>query len=478
MSLTIRTRLTLWYTVLVAALLVCFAAGVLAVQSRLSRGQFDAELDGVSRTVESVLRAELAESHDLVRAAKETRKSVDIPGRSIAILDETGRPIAAHWRGFRFALLPASPGRSWLGTVTDGPRAWRVHITRVSSADGNYVIMTAGSLDHLALERRLLAWTLLMSMPLAVLLAAAVCWWAASRALRPVTAMAAQAEAITLQSLDVDLATGAASDEVGQLARAFNQLLERLRTALRTQRQFMADASHELRTPISVARTAAEVTLNQSGRDEDDYRDALQIVGDQTTRLGRMVEDMLTLASADAGGYAVRRSPLYLDDVLADCARSLSVIATAREVRLDMRADLDVLVDADDVLIRQLFTNLIENALKHTPAGGTVSASLSAVRSAATLIVSDTGPGIPPADRERIFERFVRLDPARDTGAGAGLGLPIARWIAEAHGGTLALRQSPSGGCEFVATLPLIERTETARVALPAGSTTRPAPAA
>ncbi|HWF87168.1 MAG TPA: HAMP domain-containing sensor histidine kinase, partial [Vicinamibacterales bacterium] len=200
--------------------------------------------------------------------------------------------------------------------------------------------------------------------------------------------------------------------------------------------------------------------------------------GDQTTRLGRMVEDMLTLASADAGGYAVRRSPLYLDDVLADCARSLSVIATAREVRLDMRADLDVLVDADDVLIRQLFTNLIENALKHTPAGGTVSASLSAVRSAATLIVSDTGPGIPPADRERIFERFVRLDPARDTGAGAGLGLPIARWIAEAHGGTLALRQSPSGGCEFVATLPLIERTETARVALPAGSTTRPAPAA
>ena len=476
MSLTIRTRLTLWYTVLVVALLVCFAAGVLAVQSRLSRGQFDAELDGVNRTVASVLRAKLAESHDLSRAAQEARKSVDIPGRTIAVLDEAGHPLAARWRGFRAATLPAFHGRSWLGTVAADRQSWRVHIARVSSPDGNYAILTAGSLDHLALEQRLLAWTLVMSMPFAVLLAAAVCWWAASRALQPVTVMAARAEAITLQSLDVDLAPGAAPDEVGQLARAFNNLLERLRTALRTQRQFMADASHELRTPISVARTTAEVTLNQSARDEADYRDALQIVGEQTTRLGRMVEDMLILASADAGGYLVRRSPMYLDEALSDAVRSLGVIAAVRDVQLGVRSDADALANADDALMRQLFTNLIENAVKHTPAGGAVTVSLTAAGPAATLVVSDTGPGIAPADRERIFERFVRLDPARDSSGGAGLGLPIARWIAEAHGGTLTVRQSASGGCEFVATLPLI--TQRASGAPASSATIRPAPAA
>jgi heavy metal sensor kinase len=473
MSLTIRTRMTLWYTALVAALLACFAAGVLAVQSRLSRGQFDAELDGVNRTVASVLRAELSESHNLARAAQETRKSVDIPGRTVAVLDGNGRPLAAHWRGFRRALLPAFHGASWLGTVSDGRDAWRVHITRVSSDDGNYEIVTGGSFDHLAREQRLLAWTLIMSMPLAIMLAAAVCWWTASHALLPLTAMAARAEAITLQSLDVDLAAGGAPDEVGQLAGAFNQLLARLRTALCTQRQFMADASHELRTPISVARTAAEVTLHHTGRDESDYRDALQIVGEQTGRLGRMVDDMLTLATADAGGYPVRRSPLYLDEVFADCMRSLGVIATARGVRLDVRADADVLTDADDGLIRQLFTNLIENALKHTPEGGRVIASLTAADAAATLTVSDTGPGIPEADRERIFERFVRLDPARDSGAGAGLGLPIARWIAEAHGGALAVRASATGGCEFVAVLPLIAHPDPGAVRPRGGATTR-----
>jgi len=141
-----------------------------------------------------------------------------------------------------------------------------------------------------------------------------------------------------------------------------------------------------------------------------------------------------------------------------------------------VRSDADILADADDALIRQLFTNLIENAVKHTPPEGAVTASLTVAGSDATLVVSDTGPGIPRADRERIFERFVRLDPARESSAGAGLGLPIARWIAEAHGGTLTLRQNAAGGCDFTARLPLTARSASTRVA---GTTTiRPAPAA
>ena len=239
------------------------------------------------------------------------------PGRTIAVLDAAGTASCRALARVSSILLPAFQGASYVGTVAVGRAAWRVHIDRISSVEGGYAVVTVGSLDHLAREQQLLARTLLVSIPFAVLLAAAVCWWVASRALRPVTEMAARAEAITLDSLRANLATSAAADELGKLGRAFNHLLERLRTALRTQRQFMADASHELSTPISVARTAAEVTLNQPGRDEAEYRDALQIVGEQTIRLGQMVEDMLTLASADAGGYPVRRSPCTSTSCLA-----------------------------------------------------------------------------------------------------------------------------------------------------------------
>jgi heavy metal sensor kinase len=292
------------------------------------------------------------------------------------------------------------------------------------------------------------------------MLAAGVCWWAASRALAPVTAMAAQAEAITADAMDVRLATGPASDEIGQLAGAFNKLLDRVRAALQTQRQFMANASHELRTPISVARTAAEVTLNRRDHNtEADYREALEIVEAQTRRLGRMVDDMLMLASADSGSAPLRRSTLYLDELALDCVRTLSVIAEQKDVRLNLRGASDVLADADEELVRQLLTNLIENAIKHTPSGGSVTVALVADGTAATITVSDTGPGIPERDWARVFDRFIRLDPARDSASGAGLGLPIARWIAHLHGGTLTLQRGPSGGCEFVARLPVVVPT-------------------
>ena len=146
---------------------------------------------------------------------------------------------------------------------------------------------------------------------------------------------------------------------------------------------------------------------------------------------------------------------MYLDELLGECVRSLRVIAAVRDVHIHLCAMPDVLADADDVLIRRLFTNLIENAVKHTPDSGSVSVTLTAEGQMATIAVADTGPGVPEADRERIFERFVRLDPARQASGGAGLGLPIALWIAKLHGGRLIVRPGPAGGSEFIGTLTL-----------------------
>jgi signal transduction histidine kinase len=215
----------------------------------------------------------------------------------------------------------------------------------------------------------------------------------------------------------------------------------------------MADASHELRTPVSVVRATADVALTRDHRDEAEYREALAIVGGQAGRLGRLVEDMLVLARADAGGYPLRPVNLYLDEVVTECRRAVDVLATERGVAIRAAESPDIPFRGDEDLLRRLVLNVLQNAVQHTPAGGSVAVDIHQESEAVRIRVTDEGPGIPAGDRERIFDRFVQLDASR-RGQGAGLGLPIARWIAEAHQGTLVLEQSGPGGSTFCVLLP------------------------
>jgi heavy metal sensor kinase len=456
MMISIRTRLTLWYVAVLAVVLAAFSAGVVFVQGRFSRSQFDGELTTLAATVAGAMREELAERHQMPHAAAEARENFNLPNRTIAILDGEGRPLSARWRGFRRNRVPALDHRRVMtATVTEANLPWRVRVQREDSPDGPFMVFVAASEAPLLRDQHLLAKTLLVAAPIALVLSAIVSWWAASRALRPVTDMSDQAERITLQSLDTRLSGHDADDEVGQLRRAFNRLLDRVVAGVATQRQFMADASHELRTPVSAARTAAEVTLSQPHRDEDEYRDALSVVATQTRRLGRMVDDMLILARADANGYRVRLHKCYIDDVLEQCADTARVLASAKGIVLDTDIQGDVVMLADETLIRQLVLNLLENAVKHTQEHGRICLSLRVTNGSVAIGVSDTGCGVASADRQRIFERFVRLDAARDAEGGAGLGLPIARWIAESHHGTLTLDDSGPSGSTFVARLPM-----------------------
>jgi heavy metal sensor kinase len=331
-----------------------------------------------------------------------------------------------------------------------------VFVRRETSPLGDYTVLVGASLDAFNRRQRLLERVLLTVVPLVVLLVGAVAWWAASAALRPVTAMAMEAERITGHSERWRLDVPATDDELGLLARGFNALLGRLSTASFQQRQFMADAAHELKTPVSVIRTATEVTHDRDDRTPAEYRDALVIVYEQSERLKRLVDDMLLLARADAGGSPVQRTLLYVDEIAIECARAASVVALAKGVSLttDIDADLSFRGEAD--LLRRLMTNLLDNAITHTPAGGVVHLAAHADAGMLTISVADTGPGIAPADRERIFDRFVRLDVSRSSASGAGLGLPIARLAADQHGGTLTVDASSSGGGLFVARLPRV----------------------
>jgi signal transduction histidine kinase len=217
----------------------------------------------------------------------------------------------------------------------------------------------------------------------------------------------------------------------------------------------MADASHQLRTPLSIARTAADVTLSKGERATDEYRDALTVIAEQTQRLTRIVDDMFALALADADARPLRLQRLYLEDLIEGSVRAARVLAEGNAVTLHTQIDRDCQLMADEELLRQLMLNLLENAARHSPRGGRVEILATCDDQVLRLRVRDSGPGVPEAEWERVFERFVRLDSVIGEGGG-GLGLPIARWIAELHGGTLGIASSSKNGTTFEALLPIL----------------------
>ena len=452
-TLSLRARLTLWYSVAIVLVLGFFGADLAWVQERLGVRRIDRELTGETATLATVLRDELREGAGSTRAAEEACRTVAALGRAVAVLDERGLPLTATWNGLDIHdRLPAADAGPLAWTVQTASGAWRVHAQPEAFDATTLVLLVASPLTDVRREQHEVQEALYVAIPIALLLAGGGGLWLASIGLRPITDMARRAARIPLTGME-DLGHANRTDELGQLARAFNALVARLRSALQTQRQFMADASHELRTPVSVVRTAADVALSRDHRDEADYRETLTIVGDQARRLSRVVADMLVLARADAGGYQLRPVDLYLDELIADCRRAVDVLAAERGVTVDSTDMPELPFRGDEDLLRQLVLNLLQNAVQHTPSGARVTISICQDNDAVSIRVTDAGRGIPPADRARIFDRFVQLDASR-RGTGTGLGLPIARWIAEAHNGTLVLESSGPTGSTFCVSLP------------------------
>lgn len=452
-TLSLRGRLTLWYTLTLVVVLVLFGVNVLLVQSRLGIRRADSELGSVHAALANLLREELSELDSPALAAAEARNSIGALGDDIAILDASGAPLAVQLDHTSLNEI-APPGfRRGVRTMETKTGRWRVQTEPTTFGAVSMILVIARPLDDIAREQAAVREAMVIGIPLALLLAAVGGLWLASVGLRPIRQMARRATDIPVSGLE-DLGAPPRDDELGQLARAFNGLLGRLRAALQTQRQFMADASHELRTPVSVIRTASEVTLGREHRDEAEYREVLGVTGAQARRLGRLVEDMLVLARADAGAYPLQPVDLYLDDVVKECSRAVDVLARERGVTVTSTTPGDVPVRGDEELLRRLLVNLLKNAVQHSPTGGAVSITVSPNASRVYVRVSDTGSGIPEAERARIFERFVQLDPSRRAD-GTGLGLTIAKWIAEIHQGSLALESSGPGGSTFCVTLPM-----------------------
>lgn len=317
-----------------------------------------------------------------------------------------------------------------------------------------YGVVAARSLDEASAASSASLVTLGVAMPVALLVLGVTTWLVVGRALRPVESMRREVDTVTAQSLSHRLRDPGGSDEIARLARTLNGMLDRLDSSATAQRRFVGDASHELKTPLATIRQHAEVALLHPGS-IDGAALAATVLGEEA-RLAALVQGLLVLARADEGALGVTRRPVDLDDlVVAETARLRGVAGSDGRgpLAVDATAVGPARVDGDEGLLGQVVHNLVANAARH--ADTRVAVALDERDGRAVLTVDDDGAGVAEADRERVFERFVRLDEARarDSG-GSGLGLAIVREIVRVHGGSVSITTSPLGGARFVVDLP------------------------
>lgn len=451
----LRLRLTAWYLMFFTVLLTAFAGFFYALLARHLEHRLHVQLLSQANMAASVLGAELREWNGSARpAAFEAMSEMGPKDVDIALFDGSELLAASTGSAPEVRTVEvyanAVPHEPVFLTIAVGKRAVLVPVPYNGH---KYVVLAAASLASTTAQLHELATLLFAALPLGIIAAGAGGLMLAGRGLKPLVTMAGQTQQISDKNLHDRLQVAGAPSELATLAGSFNALLERLDQSFETMRRFAADASHELRTPLAVIRGEADVALSKP-RSPAEYRETLEVVRDEARRLSRLVEDLLHLARADAGRSLPDINELCLDELLADCCRSVRERATGKRIELVCRAPVHVIFRGDQSLLRRLVMNLLDNAIRYTPDGGAVSVVLEDEGAGVRIVVSDTGVGIPPECTEHVFDRFYRANQARSREDGEfGLGLSIARWIAEAHRGTLELSQTSELGSTFTVSL-------------------------
>ena len=438
----IRLRLTLWYAGL--TLLVVLAGGLAlrtAVRRTLAQ-EFERQLRGSAALVRGFFRAEIAEYPTVEEALGHVASEMYFNAQALEFRRPSGEPfmeVSAHRRLRAISLQP--------------PVAEVVGELDPELAPG-WTMRVRGSRATLERQLRRLDVMFAVALPALLLLSWTMGWWIIGRTLAPLRVMAEATERITPAHSGERLPIADAGDELGRLGARFNALLDRLDSALAQQRRFIADAAHELRTPI--ARMAGLVELERA-RGDGARGEVLARVDADIRRAAQLVDELLQLARADAGERDTRMERGFLDDLALDATTPFRVAAERRGVRLSLADVEETPVEMDPVLLHRLIGILLDNAIRYTPGGGRVEVRVRRFADRAVLEVGDTGIGIPPEEVPHLFERFFRGRRARDMAPeGSGLGLPIARWIAQRHGGELALLTAAGGGTVARLTLPLL----------------------
>lgn len=431
----VRARLTLWYTAVLGVSLALFAVAIWLALRQAMLLELDHELDNRAAGFARFLAAEASTDKTALVAAEASEYAAGLfPGQSVRVWDYHGRLIYA-WPPEAAA---AGSMRSVRRQVLLGGRLYPVELA------------TALKPVHSTLRK--LALAIVAAIPLVLLLAAAGGWWMSRRAMAPVDAMTRQAHALGIRNLRARLPVPASGDELARLAEAWNGVLGRLQQAMGRLTRFTADASHELRNPVAIIRTTAELTLRRT-RSEAEYRQALSQIEDQSRHITCLIDDLLALARSDHGPDHAPFEIVDLSAIIRDVCDEARPSAERKQISLSAAAASPVPLPANLPMLRRLAVLLVDNALKYTGSGGEVTVSAAPRQGRAILEVSDTGCGISAEELPHIFERFWRARRVPAAG-GAGLGLALAKAIVDLHKGGIGVRSEVDRGSVFEVSLP------------------------
>jgi len=457
--LSLRTRLTLWFSAAVLLILSPFLTAVAVTEWRSTTALLDHHL----REDLEVVTELLTERNGAIawRGNAVADGGYDAgPNRWVEVYALDGRGL--FFRGFpedpaiRASLRPPANDGAGLRSVRTPAGAFvRELSTRRKIGAADVWVRVVRTEDGVRADFRRLSLTFGLIAPLAVLIASVAGYVISGRMLSPLARMAQRARAINADRLSDRLPVGTSGDELDSLSEVFNQTFARLEGSFGRLRQFTADVSHQLRTPLTAIRSVGEVGLREP-RDPAAYQEIIGSMLEESDHLARVVDTLLTLSRWESGRVQPAHAPVDLCELARDVAEQLLVLAEERGVELDMTGlSAPCRVEGDAVMLRQAVINVLDNAIKFTRPGTRVALATRVDGTDRQLIIDDAGPGIPAPERDHVLQRFYRIQGSPSTGStGAGLGLAIVHWAVVANGGRLVLAESPSGGARVVMTFP------------------------
>jgi len=459
--LSIGVRLTLWYLAIFALAQFVFGAGMWFI---LRHNLYDLVDDGLEAQVDDLRNFLAAQKQDvsIAKLQEEVNETYTIEhsGDYLEVYAENGELIyrSAFLQAHQSALLASKQvQRTTLRNRKIAGRHFRFILQKLEVNGQVYTVEMGVPADDAVETLSVFRSYLLMFAPLLLLVAAGVGYWLSRRALSPVDALVRTAREVSGTNLNSRLQKLETGDELQRLSDTLNEMLDRIETAFLRITQFTADASHELRTPVSLIRTEAELALRRS-RGEPEYKESLRHILLEAERTTALIEQLLSLARTDSGREKLNLEPVNLRQTLWRVGDSWQQVATMRNLEFSAAIDApDSFVMGDETLLRRVADILLDNAFKYTPSPGSVHLSLEQRGESAVITVQDSGVGIAEEEQSKIFERFYRVDKARSRAeGGAGLGLAIAQWIVTQHRGSIAVESRPSQGATFCVELPMV----------------------
>ena len=462
-NLPIKWRLTVWYGGVLSLILIIFTSGIFIYFKNSLQDSIDAKI----RSIGEVLSSSMTEAHGASVFGNFERYLENVLGRKpkgkfIQIMDSSGR-IGAKMSDIEGEALPTSFNaleRAMRGEIVyetierTKPRLRMVTIPIMDNKKVTSVVQVGTSLEDFDETIRKLLLIMIISIPTSISVTIVIGYFMAKKALKPVDQIRRAAVKISSSNLDEKIDIAGRRDELGRLAETFNAMIGRLKDAFQRINQFSIDVSHELKTPLTILKGETEVALRKE-REKDDYQKLLLSNLEEIDRMSCIIDDLLLLSKADTKEINLNIEEVALRDLIMDVCMDMKVVADKKDVELQISELEDVRLKGDELKLRRMLLNIVENGIKYSHVGGKVSVSSYVNDGYAKIDVKDDGIGISEEDIKYVFDRFYRADRSRKRESGSGLGLSISRWIAGAHKGSIEVKSQPTLGSMFTIKLPI-----------------------